>query len=432
MKRKAGTRTRIKLDPRNARRHGEGNKALIRESLEAVGPLRSIGVDGDNIIRAGNGVYEQAEAMGLKVKIVDAKPDELIAVRRHDLKGKKAIEAALYDNRAGETSEWDTDVLAEIAARDGKLIQRLFEGDREIMKAIAPPAVADAEPQIDRAEELRKKWGTATGQLWRIGEHRLLCGDSTKREDVERVMGGGEKAKLFATDPPYGVSFGDNLHPSLNRTKHWDVIQNDQLSGDDTKAFLESVFTAWLPYLSNDAAWYIWHAPKVQGYFAAAAAAAADVIYHRQIVWVKPRLILGRGHFHWRHELCLYGWRKGHEARKPEDRSLTTVWQFDRDAACDYLHPTQKPIECFSWPMQYSTHLDDICAEPFCGSGTQILAAEQMGRRCRAIEIAPQYVAVALERMATAFPGIEIELLNGNGKPKARHARPKAKATAHQ
>jgi len=238
--------------------------------------------------------------------------------------------------------------------------------------------------------------------------HRLLCGDSTCREDVERVMG-KERAMLFCTDPPYGVAYGDLISEDLNRTKQWERITNDDLTDEKLQAFLEAAFIAWLPSLMERAAWYLWHAQKTQGYFtAAAAAAAAGVIYHRQIVWVKPRLILGRGHFHWRHELCLYGWRKGFEPEFFGGHDKTTVWEF-ASPGIEREHPTQKPIECFSWPMRFSTHPNDICAEPFAGSGSQFVAGQNEGRRVYGIEIEPKFIAVCLERMAMAFPGLLIE-----------------------
>ena len=197
---------KFKRDPKNARRHGDRNKAFIRQSLEEVGGGRSILVDGDGIVRAGNGVYEQAQALGMKVRQVKARRGEIIAVVRDDLKGAAAVRAALLDNRASDLSEWDSAVLREIEQRDHDALAGMFERDewKEILAKDAPQGEADAEPQIDRAEELQEKWQVKTGDLWRIGEHRLLCGDSTKREDVERVMG-GEKAGAVVTDPPYGM-----------------------------------------------------------------------------------------------------------------------------------------------------------------------------------------------------------------------------------
>src|SRR3990170_7925839 len=206
----------LKLDPRNARKHPNRNKEMIRASLEEVGAFRSIAVDGQDIIRAGNGVYEQAQKLGLKVRVVDAKPNELIAVRRPDLKGKKAIRAALLDNRSSETSEWDTDVLSEIAANERKLLAGLFD-DTELRELLgsegAQGETVDAGELIDRAAELQKKWQVKRGDIWEIPSksvagkvHRVMCGDSTSSEDVARLMQ-EEKADITETDPPYGVDY---------------------------------------------------------------------------------------------------------------------------------------------------------------------------------------------------------------------------------
>ena len=235
------------------------------------------------------------------------------------------------------------------------------------------------------------------GKLILKSQHRLLCGDSTKAEDVARVMG-GEKARLFATDPPYGCSAG-----SIGFTAQRDDIEaitKDDLTGEDMKVFLETCFRASIPHLKEDAAWYLWHPMLTQGYFAAAAAAAAaDLIIHRQIIWKKEQFIFGRGDYHWRHELCFYGWRQGYRPPFYGERNQDTVWDVaweEKRAAVG--HPTAKPIRLFAIPMRNHTRPGEICLEPFLGSGSQLIAAEQLHRRCYAIEIEPRYVEVALER----------------------------------
>jgi hypothetical protein len=174
----------LRLDPQNARLHPEKNKALIRQSLEEVGAFRSIGVDGEGIVRAGNGVYEAAQALGIRVRMVDAKPNELIAVRRPDLKGEKAVRAALLDNRTGELSEWDPDILGQLESAG--LLQGLSMD--EFVKAAAADLEEGPVAKIDKAAQLQVKWKTEPGQLWQIGEHRLLCGDSARESDVVRVL----------------------------------------------------------------------------------------------------------------------------------------------------------------------------------------------------------------------------------------------------
>ena len=231
---------------------------------------------------------------------------------------------------------------------------------------------------------------TQLGDLYELGAHRLLCGDSTKTDDVARLMD-GQTAALFATDPPYGVAYGDETGSGSK----FKVIANDENNGPKLQKFLEDTFRAWTPFLKKNAAWYLWHAQMTQGFFAAAAA-AADILIHRQIVWVKPSLVMGHGDFHWKHELCFYGWQTGNRPDWHGDRKQTTVWEMGREN--DHIHPTQKPIEAFIRPMTLNTKEGEICAEPFSGSGTQFVSAEKVGRICYGMEIDPHYCDVIVAR----------------------------------
>ena len=265
------------------------------------------------------------------------------------------------------------------------------------------PPQDDPGAQIDRAEELQAKWGTATGQMWLLDsgngyDHRLICGDCTDASVVARVMG-GERAALFATDPPYGANAG-NIGFTAQRDE-LELITNDDLIDTTMQKWLETAFRAWVPVLNDNAAWYLWHPMLTQGYFAAAAAAAA-VIIHRQIIWVKEQFIFGRGDYHWQHELCFFGWIQGHRPPFYGERNQSTVWNVPWGVKRSEIgHPTAKPPELWDAPIRNHTKPGEICAEPFCGSGAQIIACERLGRRCRACEIEPGYVAVALERWAT-------------------------------
>ena len=283
-------------------------------------------------------------------------------------------------------------------AEAGEMPVTLDGDDLDALLGTENPAL-DAEPQIDRAAELQKKWGTARGQLWALGEHRLLCGDSTKAQDVARLMDGA-KATICQTDPPYGIAYVSNAQSKGQAMAHAE-IENDELDGEKLQAFLESMIRAALPWLVDNCAFYFWHPMLTQGtFFAAAAAAAADILIHRQIIWCKPSLVFGRGDYHWQHELCFYGWRRGHRPEFYGERNQTTLWNIGRETSKD--HPTAKPIALWEAPIKNHTRHGDVAYEPFSGSGSPIIAAEQLGRKCRAIEIDPGYVAVTLQRWADA------------------------------
>lgn len=367
-------------------------------------PLVAYRENGKYIVLGGNMRIRALKELGIKevdISVVEAKTEA------------KRIEYALSDNdRAGFYEE---EKLAELVYPE---IQNLdlnqYKVDfgealnlKQVVERYGPDIDndgADDVPEIGDTPAVTK-----TGDLFMLGKHRLLCGDSTKAADVTRLMR-GEKAALFATDPPYGVDYGDIANSRLRaadvkaggkgkdyQAKVYRDIENDDLGGPELQTWLEMVFSTWLPFLRNDSAWYLWHAQKTQGYFTAAAA-AAGVIYHRQIVWVKPSLILGRGDYHWKHELCLYGWRKGHRPPWRMGRDQHTVWEIGREQ--DGIHPTQKPVEIFERPICNHLNEGELCADPFLGSGTTLIAAEKTGRVCYGMEIDPKYCDVIIRRYA--------------------------------
>src|SRR3990167_117417 len=213
-----------------------------------------------------------------------------------------------------------------------------------------------------------------TGEL---GKHRLMCGDSTKTEDVVRLMGGA-KAMLMNTDPPYGVSYANDDRPNPGVAKP--RVAKDEFRDEELQRFLEAAFkVAVSSALLPNAAWYLWHAHLTQGFFAAAAA-AADVLLHRQIIWVKPVLLLTRGQYHWKHEPCFMGWVRGKEppdyGRGDGERDQTTVWEIGTVSQQDrkeFNHATPKPVELFTIPIAKHTKQGQVVYEPFAGSGPQIM-----------------------------------------------------------
>jgi len=264
-----------------------------------------------------------------------------------------------------------------------------------------------------------KKAVTKTGDLWILGKHRLLCGDSTKESDVTKLMK-KEKASLFATDPPYFVDYTNTKRPKTKQ-KNWDTYNEVKLSeaGDFIKAFYTAVQTS----ITKKCAYYLWHADKNRNIINEVCTELLFCI-HQQIIWVKPCMVMSYSYYLSRHEPCVLMWRKKDKPERPNKgvkmplgtiwpvgfqktgdpttpEYYSDVWDLDYDGKkrpTGIEHPTIKPVEVFALPMRVHTKPGDICYEPFCGSGTQIIAAEKLGRRCYAIEMQPLFVDVAVKR----------------------------------
>lgn len=395
-------------DPANARKHGARNLETIAASLRQFGQVKPIVVTEGGQIIAGNGTVEAARTLGWT---------HVAATRFANVEQARAY--ALADNRTAELADWDIDLLKsqvdELAALDFDVASLGFDTsdiDR-IIRDMEHRAADDREPPPEITEDEPppppKKAITKPGDLWLLGNHRLMCGDSTKAEDVARLMD-GERAGLMNTDPPYGVAYANDDRPNPGVAKPRVAkprVAKDELRDDALQAFLETAFGAAVSSALNlNAAWYLWHAHLTQGFFAAAAAAAAaNVVLHRQIIWVKPVLLLTRGQYHWKHEPCFMGWVEG---QQPPDygagngeRNQTTVWEIagvQQAERKEFDHSTPKPVELFAIPIVKHLKPGEIAYEPFSGSGPQIIAAEQLGRRCFAMELEPQYVDVAVAR----------------------------------
>lgn len=271
--------------------------------------------------------------------------------------------------------------------------------------------LTDPDSIPENVKEVRVK----RGEIWILGEHRLMCGDSTSPDDVRTLMA-GQKASLWSSDPPYGINHVE-VSQEKGQSKGYKKIANDHLQDEALKKFIFNSIDVSLPYMNDNFAFYMWHAMKMQAYFsqaAAAAAAAAGILFHRQIIWVKPQFVFGRGHYHWRHELCLMGWKQGSEPPFYGERNQSTVWEVAREM--DKIHPTQKPVELFAIPIRNHLKTNEIVYEPFSGSGSNFIAAEQCGVRCFGMELEPHYCQVIIDRWE-AFTGKKAKVL---AKPKLR------------
>lgn len=283
-----------------------------------------------------------------------------------------------------------------------------FFKDQQVIEVHAhtrEPRNADDVPEAEAEDKL---W-VRRGNIFQLGRHRLMCGDSTSADDVSALMA-GEKAALWSSDPPYGINHVATSQEKGQSDGYADIA-NDDLQDEALREFLLAVINVSLPHMEKGFAFYMWHAMKMQAYFSQAA--AAGILFHRQIIWVKPQFVFGRGHYHWRHELCLMGWLVGDEPPFLGERNQSTVWEVAREN--DKIHPTQKPVELFSRPIRNHLRPGQIVYEPFAGSGSNIIAAEDTGAQCRAMELEPRYCQVIIRRFED-YTGQKAVLLNGEKK----------------
>jgi len=386
---------KIKLNPDNPRLISTKDMDRLVKSLQEFPEMlniREIVVDETMMVLGGNARTMALRKIGAKecrAKIVTGLTDE------------QKREFIIKDNTG--FGEFDLDILAN-AWGDLPLLEWGVDLPEDWLTSPAADGTADAEPQIDLAEELNKTWGVKSGDLWQIGEHRLLCGDSTKKEDVERVMG-GEKADMVFTDPPYNVDY-------VGKTKDALKIANDAMTDEQFDSFLDSVFAAWL--LRPGGSYYVCAPPgHTETQFRCALNRASGLSIRQCIVWVKNVFVMGRQDYQWKHESILYGWREGAAHYFIDDRTQDTVWEIDRPSASKE-HPTMKPVALPVRAINNSSKVGEIIFDGFGGSGTTMIACENTGRKCRMVELPPTkdnpatYCAVILQRMTDAFPGIEI------------------------
>lgn len=346
---------------------------------------RPILATADGTIYAGNMRYRAASH--LKMSAVPAIVE--------DVPEKLAKERALRDN--AQWGDWNDDQLAEMVyqmAASGSDVKLLGIEEDELARLLGLTG-ADGTEGLTDPDELPEDVPTRSkrGDLWLLGEHRVLCGDATSAEDVARVMG-GEKASCMWTDPPYGVSY-------VGKTKDALTIQND--GADDLPAFLHDTFATVSAALRPGAAIYIARPAGALSVVFGVAFVGNGWRLHEELQWVKDSMVLGHSDYHLKHETIMYGYAPG-EGRFGRggkgwygDDSQVSVFEVDRPKASPD-HPTGKPVELVSVMLRNSTAGSDVVYDPFLGSGTTLIACEQLGRKCYGLEIEPKYVDVILRR----------------------------------
>ncbi len=386
----------------NARTHSDSQVAQIAASIAEFGFVNPVLVDAAGVLVAGHGRVLAAKRLGLA---------SVPAIRLAHLTEAQARALRLADNQIALNSGWDEALLAAELARireDGFDLA-LLGFDQVALDALLAEAGLGGGNDGDEdapAPEPPAQTVTRPGDLWRIGRHRLLCGDATSGADVQRLLAGA-KPHLLVSDPPYGVEYDPTWRNAagVSATARVGHVPNDHRA--DWRE-------AWALFPGDVA--YIWHAGR-HARVVAESLEAAGFSIRSQIIWAKSRLVLGRGDYHWQHEPCFYAVRDGKTGHWQGARDQTTLWSVptasgDEDAAT--VHGTQKPVEVMRRPMLNNSVAGDLVYEPFCGSGSTIIAAQTAGRVCLAMEITPDYCDVAVLRWQ-AFTG-ESVILDGEDR----------------
>jgi len=401
----------LKPNKRNPRKIQSDALTKLCESIKRdpqFMELRPIVIDEDRMILGGNQRFRACQQLGMKE--VPASWVKTATGLTEEQRKRFILVDNAPEGMAGEwdleilTAEWQMPELGDLGFDHGSIMA-------ELNVDLPTNEDVDAEPQIDRAEELLKEWGVEAGQLWSLGDHRLLCGDSTKAEDVKRLFG-EDRASIIVTDPPYGVSYAEKnkfLNAIAPGNRIQTPIEGDHQTPDEMSAFWIAAFTAIREALSPGASYYVTGPQGGDLLLLLLALRQSGFPLRHMLVWVKNNHVLGRCDYHYKHEPILYGWVDGSH-KFYGDASQFSTWEIDRPHKSD-LHPTMKPVELYLRALSNSSKVGDVVAEPFCGSGTSIIACEQLGRKCRAIEIDPGYVAVALQRFKDAT-GKEPNLVN--------------------
>jgi DNA modification methylase len=390
MKTKPAALASLKPHPKNVR---VGDVQLIKDSLQHHGQYRPIVVQqSTSHILAGNHTYKAAKELGW----------ETIEATFIDVDNDQALRILLMDNRANDKATYDTEELVG-------LLDQLLDTDLELTgtgfsmgdltELLADIDTPDKDlGDVDEIPEPPAVPVSKLGDVWLLGKHRLVCGDATKPEDYQKLLN-GETVDLVWTDPPYGVAIvgGNRADTEKERlAKGGLTIENDDLNHAQLTDFLRITFTIIRDQTKKGACWYV-AAPSGNLFQCFSIPLTELEIWKHTLVWVKDSLVMGRADYHYRHESIFYGWTQGAAHQPPPDRKQDTVWEIARPKA-NKEHPTMKPIELITRAINNSSNINHIVLDPFGGSGSTLIAAEQTNRVARLLELDPKYVDVICRR----------------------------------
>ena len=412
---------------RNARTHSDAQVAQLASSIKEFGFNNPVAIDGDGMILCGHGRVMAAQRLGL---------DEVPTVCLSHLSELQKKAYILADNKLALNAGWDNDMLKieleDLKSSDFNLDLIGFSNEEldEIMNQDEEPEVEDDDYNVMVPEEPKAK----LGEIYILGKHRLMCGDSTSIQDVEKLMG-EQQADLLLTDPPYNVDYEGGTDKKLK-------IKNDNMEDQAFRQFLIDVYKAADHVMKPGAPFYIWHADSEGANFRGAAKDMGWQI-RECLIWVKNSLVLGRQDYQWRHEPCLYGWKAGAAHYFTDSRAESTVIEDqinvdklskdelktlckklldpgiettvirEKKPSINDVHPTMKPVKLFGRLVKNSSKRNDIVLDLFGGSGTTIVACEQLNRRAYLMELDPAYVDVIIDRYQKLT---NVEVMRSDGK----------------
>ena len=378
----------VKPNPSNPRTiKDEKFKKLVKSLTDfpEMMNLRPIVLNADMVILGGNMRYKAAKEAGW---------ENIPAIIAEGLTPEQEREFIIKDNTSG--GDWDWEALA-----NGWDAQQLEEWGLDLPDNFAVELEAQ-EDDYEIPDEVQTD--IVLGDLFEIGEHRLLCGDSTQTDTFEKLFN-GQMADLVVTDPPYNVAYE-------GKTKEKLTIQNDSMGDKSFYQFLYDFYTALGSYTKSGGSWYVWHADSEGANFRQAMK-DAGIMVKQCLIWIKNTMVMGRQDYQWKHEPCLYGWKEGAAHGWYSDRKQTTVLNFDRPQR-NAEHPTMKPIPLFAYQIGNSSKQGDIVADGFGGSETTMVACHQMQRKAYLVEFDPKYCQVIIDRMRKLDPSLKI---TKNGQP---------------
>lgn len=367
--------------PENPRTREDTKQRNLEKSIEEL-PEMTIAraalcfpYNGRYVVIGGNRRLEAQRALKRKEVPIIALPE--------DTPVEKLRRMALLDNESTGQTDW------------AKLAKDWSKDEIRAWNIETPKGWLNEIPKMDIQEDdiskVKAKQRCHPGDIWQLGDHRLMCGDSTKASMIQELLS-GENVDLYITDPPYNVAYEGKTKDAL-------TIQNDEMNDDSFRDFLVNAFMAADSVLKEGASFYIWHA-DIEGYNFRYAVKHCGWLMKQCLIWNKNAMVMGRQDYQWKHEPCLYGWKSGASHNWYSDRKQTTVLEFNKPNR-NAEYPTMKPIELFAYQIQNSSRKGDIVLDSFGGSGTSIIACEQINRKCYMMELDPHYCDVIINRWET-------------------------------